>query len=140
MTSWLDASAAIALVLEETGANAVEAVLREGAVEMTAVNYGEALDVLIRREGVDGRRVARAFALLAEAGMRVAPVTAARAERAAAFRHRHYHRARNPISLADCILLAAAAPDDAVVSGDAGVIATARLEGIATVPLASSAA
>jgi uncharacterized protein with PIN domain len=133
--SWLDASAALALVLEEAGANVVEDALRRGPTQMTAINYGEALDVLIRREGVDVRRVARAFALLVEAGMRIAPVTSGVAERAAELRHRHYDRARNPVSLADCILLAAARPDGVVVSGDAGVLATARDEGLPTVPL-----
>jgi uncharacterized protein with PIN domain len=138
--SWLDASAAVAFVLDEPGAEVVENALRGGATLMAAVNYGEALDVLIRREGLDGRRVARAFGLLVESGMRVADVTAPLAERAAELRRRRYHRARNPLSLADCILLASARPDDRVVSGDAGVIATARNEGIATVALASPAA
>lgn len=140
MTSWLDASAAVAFVLEEPGADVVEEILRRGAAEMTAVNYGEAFDVLIRREGVPEPKVAQAFALLFEAGMRVAPVTRHVAERAADLRRKHYHRTRNPLSLADCILLAAAGPTGAVLSGDSGLLRTAHAEGIRAVPLASASA
>ena len=50
----------------------------------------------------------------------------------------HYHGARRPLSLADCICLAAARRGDRVATADGPMLETAEIEGIATVPLASS--
>lgn len=135
MTLWLDASATLALVLDEPGGEHVERLMAREASAMTAVNYGETIDVLIRRYGVGPDRRRRTIRLLVEGGMDIVPVTARTAERAAELRGAHYHRSANPLSFADCVLLAATAEGDQLVSGDRGVLRTAKAEGIGRVEL-----
>ncbi|MBY0331298.1 MAG: type II toxin-antitoxin system VapC family toxin [Acetobacteraceae bacterium] len=95
----LDASAFLALILEEPGADTVAAVL-DGAV-IGAVNLVEAMEVAIRR----GVPRSRAAAWTAELGMPVLPFDAACAAEAAAllaaFR-------REGLSLGDCACLGTA--------------------------------
>jgi hypothetical protein len=58
-----------------------------------------------------------------------------RARRAATIRARHYHRAARPISLADAILIASAAPGDRIATADPDVLAVAEAEAITTIRL-----
>ena len=46
--TFVDASALLALLLDEPGAPDVEGLLREGAVAMTSVNYAEVIDQALR--------------------------------------------------------------------------------------------
>ncbi len=50
----------------------------------------------------------------------------------------HYDRTKSALSLADCILLASAEPDDEVATSDTAVCATARKLGLRVVPLPDS--
>ncbi len=58
--------------------------------------------------------------------------------RAGEIRAAHYHRKTSALSLADCILLAAAGLDDKIATSDRAVAATARRLGIDLIPLLDS--
>jgi rRNA-processing protein FCF1 len=60
------------------------------------------------------------------------PVAASRehATRAADIRARHYHWRDRDLSLADCFVIAAARPGDAVATSDSAVAHVARAEGL----------
>jgi PIN domain nuclease of toxin-antitoxin system len=95
----LDASAVLALLHDEAGADAVQAAL-EGAV-LGAANLAEVIGKLVDA-GVDPAPVR---GLLAAAGVEVEPLTAADAELAGALRAIEGGRA---LSLGDCCCLALA--------------------------------
>jgi hypothetical protein len=58
--------------------------------------------------------------------------------RAGEARATYYHRADSALSLADCLLLAGAGPDDRIATSDRVVIGAAEELGIATIPLPNS--
>lgn len=58
--------------------------------------------------------------------------------RAVGLRARHYHRSRSPLSLADCVALAAVGPDDAIATADQPLVRAARAEGLAVIALAEA--
>ncbi|HEY7932480.1 MAG TPA: hypothetical protein VID48_01535, partial [Solirubrobacteraceae bacterium] len=55
---------------------------------------------------------------------------------AADLRARHYHRVRTPVSLADCILLAATRQSDTLATADKPLIRVAEAENVPVVALA----
>jgi hypothetical protein len=57
--------------------------------------------------------------------------------RAVSLRAAHHHRGRSPLSLPDCVYIAAAGGDGAVATADRAMLAAADAEGIGTVPLAT---
>jgi hypothetical protein len=57
-------------------------------------------------------------------------------ETAVRLRAKHYHRARRPLSLADCICVAATGSDGAVATADEAMLAMAEAEGIRSIALA----
>lgn len=131
----LDAGGLIAFFTEEPGAGEVEALLHDAV--MTATNAAGALDTILRR-GADPSALEERWAALIRSGLRVRAVDERLAWAAASLRARRYHRRTNALSLADCILIAAARPGDEVASSDGPVIATARAEGVAVRPLLDS--
>ncbi|HME03736.1 MAG TPA: hypothetical protein VKG38_11995, partial [Solirubrobacteraceae bacterium] len=56
---------------------------------------------------------------------------------AADLRARRYHRTRSPVSLADCILLAATGASDELVTADRPLLRVAELENVRTRALSS---
>jgi uncharacterized protein with PIN domain len=126
----LDAFALIALLADEPAADAVEALLRSGEAAMTAVNLAEALDVLQRVQGISSERLGTVTTTLVDERMRLVPVEAQIARNAADIRARHYHRTRAPLSLADCILLAATGESNALATADGPLIRVAEAEGL----------
>lgn len=127
MSVLLDAFALIALLAEEPAADEVEALLRRGDVAITAVNLAEALDVLQRVEGIPHERLeAITTGLVGERAL--VPIDEKIARAAADIRARRYHRTRAPISLADCILLAATGDTDELATADAPLIRVAAAE------------
>jgi uncharacterized protein with PIN domain len=126
----LDAFALIALLADEPAADAVEALLRSGEAAMTAVNLAEALDVLQRVQGISSERLGTVTTTLVDEQMRLVPVEAQIARNAADIRARHYHRTRAPLSLADCILLAATGESNALATADGPLIRVAEAEGL----------
>jgi PIN domain nuclease of toxin-antitoxin system len=136
VTTVLDAYALIALALDEPAAAEVVRILREGDAAVTSVNYGEALDRLIRVQGIPEPRVRAALDPLLDDALGRIDVNFALVGNAVRLRAAHYHRERSPLSLSDCICLAAVEPAGAVATADAAMLAAAESERIATVPLA----
>ena len=134
----LDAFALIALAADEPAAADVELLLHRGQAATTAIGLAEAIDVLERRHAQSADILRAGLGPLLDAFVRVVSVDEALAWRAAALRARHYDRRTRPLSLADCVLLAAAGPDDAVATGDRPLMDAAQAEGIAVIPLAVS--
>ena len=131
MTVLLDAFALIALLRGEPAADEVETILRRGDAAMSTVNLAEALDVLQRVDGIDRARLLAVTGPLVDESLVLMPVDARTARDGADVRARHYHRTRAPLSLGDCLLLAAAAgAGGSVATADRPVAAAARSEGI----------
>jgi predicted nucleic acid-binding protein len=126
----LDAYALIALLADEAAAAEVEALLRRGEAAITAVNLAEALDVLQRVEGISRERLQAATARLIGDSMTLLPIDERIARRAADIRARRYHRTRAPVSLADCILLAATGESDELATADEPLIGVAEAESV----------
>ncbi len=130
MSVLLDAFALIALLAEEPAADEVEALLRRGEAAITAVNLAEALDVLQRVEGIPRERLEALTMPLVGERMTLVPIDERIARDAADIRARRYHRARAPVSLADCILLAATGESDELATADAALIRVAEAENV----------
>jgi predicted nucleic acid-binding protein len=126
----LDAFALIALLAEEPAAADVEAILRRGRATVPAINLAEAFDVLQRVERISRERIDELVAPLLAESIAVLAVDEPLARSAADIRARRYHRTRAPVSLADCVLVAAADPADELVTADVPLIAVARQEGL----------
>lgn len=136
MSSVLDASAVISILLGEPGASAASEAAPSGTV--TAINLAEVRDRLTRRTGDHGR-VADAIDGLVARGLRVTACDRDLAEHAADLRAAHYDRRLAPISLADCCAIAAALRlDGALVSSDQEQLRIAKQEGASVVPIANS--
>jgi PIN domain nuclease of toxin-antitoxin system len=130
VTVLLDAFGIVALVANEPAADEVEAMLRRGDAAITAVNLAEALDVLQRVQRVPRERIDALTIPLVQETMAVVPVDEQLARDAAEVRARRYHRTRAPLSLADCVLIAAAKSADALATADLPLQDAAREEGV----------
>jgi len=135
VTDVLDAFALVALARDERAADDVEVTIRKGQAAITALNLAEALDVLGRVYGETAERLRSAFEPLLAESLREIAVDSLLAWRAAELRRRHYHRSRSPLSLADCVALAAASSGDSVVTADAALARAAGREGVEVVRL-----
>jgi PIN domain nuclease of toxin-antitoxin system len=133
----LDAYALIAFLLDEPAAAGVERLLRDGDSAMTSLSFGEALDRLVRGRNMPAEAVQSTLASVLEARVERIDVDFRLATAAGLLRATHYHRTQRPLSLADCVCLAAARRGDRVATADGPMLETAEAEGIATVPLAS---
>jgi len=134
----LDAYAVLALALDEEAASQIEEIVRSGNVAVTATNYFEATDRLVRGSGWSPHETSERFALLFGNLVDVVPVDAAVAWHGALLRARYYHRTTCAVSLADCVLLASAGPEDCIATADPAVAAVARAEGLGLIPLPDS--
>jgi uncharacterized protein with PIN domain len=127
----LDAYALTALLGEEPAAGEVQQLIASGGVVVAAPNLAEAVDRLGRVHGIAVDRTRAAIESLEQStDLRVRPVECLHAWRAAELRIRHYHRARCPLSLGDCLLLAVTGPQDRVATADPHVLAVASHERI----------
>jgi PIN domain nuclease of toxin-antitoxin system len=138
MRTVLDAYAVIAFVLDEPAAGEVERLLRGGDAAITSVNFAEVLDRLIRGRQMPREAVESTLAAVLEARVERIDVDFRLASAAALLRVTHYHRTQRPLSLGDCICLAAPRRGDRVATSDRPMLEAAETEGIATVPLASA--
>lgn len=135
----LDAHALVALLVDEPAAREVENLLHGGdTAAVAAINLAEAIDVSIRVHGVTQERAEGDLRSLAASLLRVIECDEPQAVRAGLLRARHYDRRRVPVSIPDCVLVAAAERGDAIASADSGVLAVARAEGLEVVPLPDS--
>ncbi len=130
MSVLLDAFALIALLAEEPAADDVEAILRRGEAKITAVNLAEALDVLQRVQRIPRERLEAVTTPLVGERMTLVPIDERIARDAADIRARRYHRTHAPISIADCILLAATGESDALATADEPLIRVAEAENV----------
>jgi PIN domain nuclease of toxin-antitoxin system len=131
----LDAYALIAFLIDEPSAPQVEELLRRRRAAITSINYAEALDRLVRAHGVPENAVAAAMAPLLDDGLDEIDVDFRLARSAARLRSNHYHRTRCPLSLADCVCLAAVADGDVLATADAPMLQVADAEGIESIRL-----
>ncbi len=135
MTVLLDAFALIALLADEPAADQVESFLRRGEAAITTINLAEALDVLQRVQGIDAERLETLTGPLLRESLTLIPVDGDMARAAAGIRAHHYHRTRAPVSLADCVLVAAARAADALATADAPLIRVATAEAVGVIEL-----
>ncbi len=135
MSVLLDAFALIALLADEPAADQVERLLRRGEAAITVINLAEAVDVLQRVQKIGRERLDAVLDPLLGQPLQLLGIDLLIALAAADIRARRYHRTRSPLSLADCVLLAAAAPGDSVATADEALIRAARAEGIAVTRL-----
>lgn len=125
----LDAYAVLAYLRDEPCADAVAALLR-GTTLLSAANAAEVVDQLTRVYGSDPDDVHADLALLANAGMHLAPVTADLGLLAGRLRAKHYHRDRMAVSLADCTAAATALTTNLpLATSDPALAAVVRTEG-----------
>lgn len=128
----------IALLRDEPAADDV-AVLLEQPTAMSAANYAEVIDHLVRLAAIDADEAEIRMQLLVEAGMRVVAVDTRLAGRAGEIRGRRYARRSCEISLADCCALATSLSlDAALATSDPALAAAARAEGCGVVALPDS--
>lgn len=114
-------------------------VLRGERAAMTTANIAEVFDVSIRRHGLPPTRVEDLVQPLLEGPLTPIAVDAGLARRAGEVRSTHYHRKLQPLSLADCVLLAAASnPKDKIATSDLDVLTVAAELGIETIALPPS--
>lgn len=98
----------------------------------------EVVDKLVRRHGIDIEALAEKLNPVLDESIAVLEIDATTAWRAGEIRAAHYHRKTSALSLADCLLLAAAGPEDEIATSDRAVAATARRLGIGLIPLLDS--
>jgi predicted nucleic acid-binding protein len=135
----LDANALIALLLGEPAMQRVLEILRGGRAAMTTANAAEVFDVSVRRHGLPLARVGEVVEPLFGGPLTPIAVDVGLARRAGEVRVAHYHRKHQPLSLADCVLLAAASgPKDKIATSDPDVLAVAAELGIEAIVLPPS--
>lgn len=134
----LDANALASLLLGEPARVQVAELLRSGDCAVPAACLGEVVDNLMRKHRIAQPSLSERLGPLLDEVLAVLAVDQRTAWRAGELRAAHYHRADSALSLADCLLLAGAGPDDRIATSDRAVIATAEELGIATISLPSS--
>lgn len=93
---------------------------------------------MIRRWGASADEAADQVGPLVDESVSVLPVSSATAWRAGILRAQHYDRKTADLSLADCVLLATAGPEDEIATSDGAVAKTAHGLGIGVIPLLDS--
>lgn len=134
----LDASALVAFLYDEPAEGEVAALLRSGECATPAPCLTELVDQLIRRNGVHPGDAIDHLGPLIEASLGVVAIENEIAWQAGEFRALHYDRNSTDLSLADCLLLAVAGPEDKIATSDRAVAATAQDLGIDVILLPDS--
>lgn len=134
----LDASGLIALLGNEPAAPEVQDILDGGGAGITTINLAESVDRLARRYGVSIDRSRDAIDGLLDGALRLIPLGAAEAWRAAEIRATHYHRSTCPISLADAVLVASAGGTWRIATADGHLTDIAAREGVEVLVLPDS--
>ena len=134
----LDANALLSLLLGQPAEEQVASLLRRGDCAVPAPCLSEVIDGLVRKHSVDSAVVSERLGALIEEVVAVLAVSQRISWRAGELRAAHYDRGSSALSLADCLLLAIAEPDDQIVTSDSAVIATARKLKIGVIPIVDS--
>ena len=116
----------------------VLSVIREGSTAMTTVNIAEVYDSVARKTGLSHEDIGEVIEPLLQGPIAPISVDVALARQAAEIRSVHYRRKEQALSLADCVLLAAAKGGDRIATADPDVITVAAQLGIETIELPSS--
>jgi predicted nucleic acid-binding protein len=116
----------------------VAALLHRGSCATPAPCLAEIVDRLTRRWGSSTEEIARQLGPLIDESVTVLRIDSGVSWRAGEIRASHYDRKTAALSLADCLLLAAAGPDDEIATSDHAVAAIAHRLGIGLVPLLDS--
>lgn len=135
MAVLLDAYALVALLRGEPAAEPVANLIRDEDVALTSLNLAETIDVLHRREQMSMEVIRRGLVPLLRARVRTRAIGFPIAWRGAELRRKHYRRGTSELSLADCLLVAAASSGDRVATADPPLAAMARAEGVEVVLL-----
>lgn len=136
----LDAFALIAFLRGEASAPLVRGLLRSGGCWLGAVQLAETLDVSVRVLGHDRGAVERALDPLLATTLGLLDVGEPEAREAARMRAAHYRKGDSELSLADCLLIAAALHRSCVIATSDGPLArAARLEAVGVSALPNSA-
>jgi predicted nucleic acid-binding protein len=139
VTILLDAFAMIAFLREEPAALEVESIIRGGQAVMCTINLAESLDVLQRIHGSTRRELDVLVGPLLRERVELLPLDEGTARDAAELRARHYHRTRTPVSMADCVAIAAARSlGAAVATADPVFVAICSVEDVDVVRLPDS--
>ncbi|HEX7059435.1 MAG TPA: PIN domain-containing protein [Solirubrobacterales bacterium] len=134
----LDTSALLTFLLGESGESEVASLLRSGECAIPAPCLAESIDRLIRKQGTSSDAIPEHLGPLVEESVSVLVIDTQVAWRAGEIRAAHYHRKAAALSLADCLVLASAAPEDRIATSDAALAATADTLDLTVIPLPDS--
>jgi uncharacterized protein with PIN domain len=135
----LDAYALTAMLADEPAAQEVGELIANEGVAIPSPNLAEAVDRLGRIYGLTFESTRSAVETLEQGTeLQIRALEREHAWCAARLRIEHYHRTRRPLSLGDCLLLAAVGKDERVATADPHVLDTAEAERIAWVALPDS--
>lgn len=135
-----DASALIALLVDEPAAAEVERLATKGNCAITSVNLAEVVDHLTRTRRTAEGRVEEALKVFVGTQIKVVMVSENDGWRAGKLRASHYNRRDRALSLGDSVLLAVAANREyAIATSDSVVTSIAADEQLTVVPLPNSA-
>lgn len=134
----LDAQAVVAFLTAEPAAPEVRDLLRDAPV-VSAMNWSEAVDTLVRTKHRTPDDVMQQLDLLLAGGLKIIDVDESIGRTSGSLRAQHYHRRQQPISHADCVALATAQALGApLATSDPALAATAVAIGVPVVPLPDS--
>lgn len=134
----LDTNALIALLRRESAGPEVAELLRQGGCATSASCLAEVVDQLVRRFGIRPEDVIDHLDHLIDAALGIVSIENSIAWRAGELRGVHYTRNDTALSLADCMLLAAAEPDDKLATADRPLARVAEALDISVIPLPDS--
>jgi predicted nucleic acid-binding protein len=134
----LDANALLAFLRAQPAEKEVALLLHRGDCATPSPCLAEIVDRLIRRWGSSPEQVAEQLGPLVDESVSVLALDSEIAWRAGEIRAARYHRKTSALSLADCVLLATAGPEDEIATSDRAIAKTARKLGIDVVPLPDS--
>jgi len=134
----LDANALVGLLLGEPARIQVAELLRNRDCAVPAACLSEVVDNLMRKHRIAQASLSERLGPLLDEALAILAVGQRTAWRAGELRATHYHRLDSALSLADCLLLAAAGPDDEIATSDRAVAVTAHRLGIGLIPLLDS--
>lgn len=124
----LDAYALVALLAGEPAGKLLAPRLEPGEVVIAAANLAESLDVLNRVHGIPVPRTSTLIGAIVNDAVKVIPLDARIAYRAAELRGTYYRRRGAELSLADCMVIASAPLGSIIATSDAPLAAMARAE------------
>lgn len=133
----LDAYAVIGFLADEPIANDIDQLIRQSGCRLTTLGLAEIIDRMTRLYGAEPDEIAVDIATL---GLESAiPLDEATGVLAGRLRAQHYHRATRAVSMADCVLAAAARTfADRVATSDPHLLGLCHDEGIPAVALPGS--